>query len=149
MVDEDDDPKVAAVKELEIECGMTVRTDELIDLTELACQEAVDAGHLAYPGVAPAGGTSDEIVRYYYIEKSVTKQQLEGLQNKLVGAAEFSGHIYLHVVPWDKVWKMSGDSKTMMYVDTGLSVCRIESLLAHDSAFVHFVSYLSPVPCFC
>lgn len=114
MVDEDDDPRVAAVKELEVECGMTVKKEELVDLTELACQEAADAGHLAYPGVAPAAGTSDEMIRYYYIAKRVTKQQLDSLQNKLIGAAEFSGHMYLHVVPWEKVWKMSGDSKTMM-----------------------------------
>ena len=69
MVDDDDDPSVAAVKELEVECGMTVSKDELVDLTELACQEAADAGHLAYPGVAPAAGTSDEMIRYYYVEK--------------------------------------------------------------------------------
>jgi len=114
--DEEDynDPKAAAVKDLEEECGICVQTEELVDLTELACQESTDAGHIPFPGVAPAGGTCDEVIRYYYVEKSVTVEQLKGLENKMIAATEFSEFIYLHVVPWEKVWKLSGDSKAMM-----------------------------------
>jgi ADP-sugar diphosphatase len=115
MLDEDDgDPRLAAVKDLEEECGISIKGDELIDLTELAFHEAADAGHLPYPGIAPSAGACDEILRYYYLEKSVTKEQLQNLQNKIIPGKEFSHTIFLHVVPWNNVWKISGDSKTMM-----------------------------------
>lgn len=83
-------------------------------MTELACQEATDAGHLPHRGISLSGGACDEIVRFFYLEKSITTAQLTSLQNKLIAAAEFSEFINLHIVPWDRVWKMSGDSKTMM-----------------------------------
>lgn len=117
MLDDEEDhrnPSRVAVKVLEEECGITVGASELVDLTNLACKEATDAGHLPYPGVAPSSGACDEFVRYFYIEKSVRVVQLEGLHKKLVAGKEFSAFIYLHVVPWEKVWKISGDSKTMM-----------------------------------
>ncbi|CAB9513906.1 keto reductase family 1 member C1 homolog [Seminavis robusta] len=112
--DDDDDPRIAAVKDLEEECGLTVQKDDLVDLTEAACQEAMEAGHLPYPGIAPSAGACDEVIRYFYVEKSVTPEQLQNLQNKIIPATEFGETINLHVVPWEKVWKISGDSKTMI-----------------------------------
>lgn len=106
--------KGTAVKELYEECGISVSADELIDMTELACQEATDAGHLPYAGIAPSSGACDEVVRFFYLERSVTTEMLNSLKNKLISASEFSEFITLHVVPWDRVWKMSGDSKTIM-----------------------------------
>ena len=111
-------PSRAAKKVLEEECGITVAAEELVDLTDLACQEATVMGHLPYPGVAPSGGTCDEFVRYFYVEKTVTLEQLKGLDKKLVASKEFSTAHVLTVVPMEKVWKVSGDSKTMMYVRT-------------------------------
>jgi ADP-sugar diphosphatase len=112
--DEDGSYKHAAVRELEEECLISVKPDELIDLTELACQEAADAGHLPSPGISTSGGACDEMVSFFYTEKTVTVEQLKSLENKLVAASEFGTFMTLHIVPWDKVWKMSGDSKTML-----------------------------------
>lgn len=119
MLDSEKDyrnPRRVAKKVLEEECGITVDAAELVDLTDLACQEATVSGHLPYPAVAPSGGACDEFVRYFYIEKTVTLEQLKGLDKKLVAGKEFSAFMHLHVVPMERVWKMSGDSKTMMYV---------------------------------
>lgn len=117
MLDAEEDyrnPSRAAVTVLELECGIAVETKELVNLTELACQEATDAGHLPYPAVASSGGACDEFVRYFFIEKCVTVEQLKGLDKKMVAGKEFSEFIYLNVVPWEQLWKISGDSKTMI-----------------------------------
>jgi len=104
-----------AAQEMEEECGIVVKESELIDLTHLACQEAVDSGHLSFPGVCPSPGGCDEFIRMMYLEKKVTKLELEAMKGRLSGLRSHGEIITLQVVPFDQVWKVSADAKAMWY----------------------------------
>jgi len=103
-----------AVQEMEEECGITVRDTDFVDLTELACQEAVALGNLPMAALSPSGGACDEMLRYLYLEKKVTTAELEEMRGRLHGLREHGEYITLEVVPMEDVWKISGDSKAMM-----------------------------------
>ena len=94
-----------AVQEMKEECGIDVRPTDLVDLTMLA----------GFPdGIAPSPGGCDEKVRYMYMEKKVTKIELEQMKQRLTGLREHGEFIVLQVVPMEDVWKISGDTKAMM-----------------------------------
>ena len=103
-----------AVQEMEEECGITVCDTDFVDLTELACQEAVALGNLPMAALSPSGGGCDEMLRYLYLEKKVTAAELEEMRGRLHGLREHGEYITLEVVPMEDVWKISGDSKAMM-----------------------------------
>ena len=105
-----------AVQEMREECGITVRDTDFVDLTELACQEAVAAGNLPIPALSPSGGACDEMLRYLYLEKSVTTAELEEMKGRLHGLRDHGEYITLTVVPMEDLWKISGDTKAMLYV---------------------------------
>jgi ADP-sugar diphosphatase len=104
-----------AIQEIQEECGISVRLDELFDLTgpleEL--QRRDDEACMLPGGLAISPGGCDECCRYFYLEKLVTKQQLDEMQNKLTGLREHGECITLRVIPWDKLWH-SGDTKVMV-----------------------------------
>lgn len=102
-----------AAKEMEEECGIKVRPSEMIDLTELACQRALDAGHIPSSGIAPSPGGSDEIIRYLYFERTVTKADLDRMRGRLAGLRDHGEYITLRVVPMDDIWKISCDAKAI------------------------------------
>ena len=103
-----------AVQEMKEECGIDVHPSELVDLTAMACQSAVDAGHLPMAAIAPSPGGCDEFVRFLYLEKQVTKAEIEQMKGRLQGLRDHGEFIVLSVVPMEDVWKISGDSKAMM-----------------------------------
>jgi ADP-sugar diphosphatase len=100
----------AAVQELQEECGIEVRTADLVDLTALACQEA----SLPVAAIPPSPGGCDEFIRCMYLEKKVTRRELQELQGRLTGLRDDGEYISLRVVPLQDVWKVSGDAKAMM-----------------------------------
>jgi ADP-sugar diphosphatase len=103
-----------AVKEMEEECGIVVRPSDLIDLTELALGQVVQNGHLPIAAIAPSGGGCDEFVRFMYLEKKVTIEELNAMRGRLSGLRDHGEFITLSVVPMEDVWKVSGDSKAIM-----------------------------------
>jgi ADP-sugar diphosphatase len=105
-----------AVQEMEEECGIAIRPGDFVDLTALACTEAVRAGNLSSAVLSPSGGACDERLRYLYVEKHVTRMELDSMQGRLQGLRDHGEYITLRVVKFDDVWKISGDSKAMMYV---------------------------------
>ena len=105
-----------AVQEMQEECGIVVRDKDFIDLTELACHEAVTAGQWPLSALSPSGGACDEMLRYLYLEKKVTTAELEEMQGRLHGLREHGEYITLMVVPMEDVWKISCDTKAMMCV---------------------------------
>lgn len=113
---DDDGSSIAgtAVSEMKEECGIDVDPAELFDLTEVACREAWEAGHLPIPALSPSGGGCDEFVRYFYLEKKVTKVELDAMRDRLTGLREHGELITLRVVPMADVWRISGDAKAMM-----------------------------------
>jgi ADP-sugar diphosphatase len=98
-----------AVQELEEECGIRILDEEdtMVDLTELAG---------APSGLPTSGGGSDEHLRCLYVEKNVTRQELEAMKGRLTGLREHGEVITLRVVPMEEVWSLSMDMKAMVYV---------------------------------
>ena len=111
--DEGDNVGGAAAREMEEECGIKIKASELLDLTELGTKDAVAAGRLMFPGIAPSPGGCDEFLRIMYLEKRVTKQQLERMKGRLGGLEDEGEMIVLHVFPFQDIWKVSGDSNAM------------------------------------
>lgn len=107
-----------AAMELQEECGidLTEASHDLVDLTSMACQSAVELGRLPEAAIAPSPGGCDESVRFLYLERRVTREELESMRNRLTGLREHGEVITLRVVPMGDIWKVSGDAKAMMYV---------------------------------
>jgi ADP-sugar diphosphatase len=102
-----------AAKEIEEECGIKLRPSDLTDLTKLACRQAVEAGNIPCAGVAPSPGGCDEFLRYLYVERLVTKSDLETMKGRLTGLRAEGEYISLRVVPLQDLWKISADNKAM------------------------------------
>lgn len=114
MIDEEGDSIAGtAVREMEEECGIALKPSELLDLTELGTRDAVANGRLLFPGIAPSPGGCDEFLRILYVEKTVSTQQLQRMKGRLGGLQDEGEMITLHVVPFDDVWRVSGDSNAM------------------------------------
>ena len=128
-----------ACQEMEEECGIVVKESELIDLTQLACQEAVDNGHIPFAGIAPSPGGCDEFIRCMYLEKKVTRLELEAMKGRLSGLRGHGEIITLQVVPFHDVWKVSADVKAMWYVLQLMETCSCISSPVLTLFFVHSV----------
>lgn len=103
-----------AVQEIKEECGIEIRSNELVDLTALACQEAHHEGYLPLPALPMSPGGCDESCRFFLLEKRVTRSELNDMKGRLEGLP--GEYIQLQVVPMARVWEISGDAKAMMYV---------------------------------
>lgn len=90
------------------------KPSHLVDLTELAFDDAFKAGRIPMMAVAPSPGGCDEFCRLMYLEKKATKQELEDMKGRLSGLREHGEFITLSVVPMDQVWRVSADAKAMM-----------------------------------
>jgi len=114
MDDEKETITGIAVREMEEECGIKVHPSDLVDLTELACCEALEMNYIPMAGIAPSPGGCDEFCRFLYLEKRVTVSELEQMRCRLSGLREHGEYITLTVVPMDAVWKISCDMKAMV-----------------------------------
>lgn len=86
----------------------------MVDITELACQEAKEAGHVPCSGIAPSPGGSDEFLSFLYAEHYVTSKEIEQMKGKMTGLREEGEYITLSVVPMEDVWKLAvGDAKAI------------------------------------
>ena len=102
-----------AAKEMEEECGIKIRASELVDLTQLAFEKVVAMGHIPCAGIAPSPGGCDEFLRYMYVERKVTRKNIEELQGRLSGLRHEGECITLRVVRLDEIWQVSADNKAM------------------------------------
>jgi len=96
----------AAAKELKEETGINIDEDKLIDLTSLAYQ----GNHV---GMYPSAGGCDEVLRLFLYRTIVTREQLNGYQNKLTGVIEEGEVICLKVVSLDDLWQHAPDAKAL------------------------------------
>jgi ADP-sugar diphosphatase len=114
MDDEKETVAGIAVKEMEEECGIVVRPSDLTDLTELACQEALQSGNIPMAAIPPSPGGCDEFVRCMYLEKKVTVAELEEMRGRLQGLREHGEYITLKVVPMEDVLEDLGTAKALI-----------------------------------
>lgn len=124
MLDGDGGVAGIAVQEMKEECGIEVKANELIDLTQLAYEERVSSNQLPVAGVCPSAGGCDEFVQITYLEKKITKTELEAMKGRLSGLRNHGEIITLRVVPFDEVWKVSADAKAMWYVSRRQYYCK-------------------------
>ena len=110
-----------ALQELREECGIEIdpKSSALIDLTELAfgennCSSSCCSVRLPSAAIPPSPGGCDEVLRLFYLEKNVTREELQAMRGRLHGLREEGEFITLRVVPMDQLWKVSGDGKAMM-----------------------------------
>lgn len=118
MLDGDGGVAGIAVQEMKEECGIEVQASELIDLTQLAYDNVGDSGGHQLPshaGVCPSPGGCDEFIQIMYLEKKVTKLELEEMKGRLSGLRDHGEIITLRVVPFEDVWKISADAKALWY----------------------------------
>lgn len=91
-----------AAKELEEECEIIVKEDELIDLTSTFEK-----------GICMSPGGCDEYIKLFYCEKKMTKSEVEQLQGKLTGLKDHGEVITLRIVKMKDVGQLCCDAKTL------------------------------------
>jgi 8-oxo-dGTP pyrophosphatase MutT (NUDIX family) len=94
-----------AIKELEEECDLVARPDDLIDLTELAYGGAE-------PGVYMSPGLVDEFITLFLWRMTLPHARIAELEGKLGGEDDHE-QIVLRIVRLADVWKRCPDNKTL------------------------------------
>lgn len=97
--------KGVAVKELEEECGLTAKTEDLIDLLDLAMGDK-------FPGVYMSGGLCDESIRLYLWNVTMPHEKIVELEGRLGGEDDHE-QIRLRIVKFNDLWKTAPDAKAL------------------------------------
>ena len=105
MLDGSGNLKGVAVKELEEECGLVAKEDDLIDLTGKAYVDQ-------YPGIYTSPGLLDEFLRLFLWRTTMPHDQIMALNEKLGGVDEHE-QIVLKLVKYEDIWKYAPDAKTL------------------------------------
>lgn len=120
MMDDNGNFSGVAAMELKEECGITVKEEDLIDLTELAFEEqqafvanTKGGDDFLFNGLYPSPGGCDEFLRLMYYEHAVTRAELTELEGKLLGLREHGELIQLRVVKFNDIWKCCSDAKAL------------------------------------
>eukprot|EP01127_Copromyxa_protea_P023633 TRINITY_DN892_c0_g1_i12.p2 TRINITY_DN892_c0_g1~~TRINITY_DN892_c0_g1_i12.p2 ORF type:complete len:167 (-),score=31.24 TRINITY_DN892_c0_g1_i12:849-1349(-) len=95
-----------AAKEIKEETGLVIDASELTDLIELTYGDR-------YEGMYVSVGGTDEFIRLYSYTKTITEEELNGLEGKLTGAKEENEKIVLTLVPLEDLWRTTSDSKAL------------------------------------
>lgn len=118
-----------AIRETKEECGIEVEANELIDLTLLAHEKGVGDRPT---GMCPSAGGCDEFIQIMYLEKKITREELEIMEGRLAGLRNHGEVITLRVVPFDEIWKVSADAKAMWYVRQAKCFLHYSTLNTHS-----------------
>lgn len=123
MIDDSGTFSGAAAKEIEEETGLTIREDELIDLTELALKSNGDSDETLQNAIYPSPGGSDEFIPIFLARRTMKTSEIERLEGKLTGLRDHGEKISLKVVKLKDAWKVAGrDAKTLS------AICLYEGL---------------------
>ncbi|ETI24901.1 hypothetical protein G647_04271 [Cladophialophora carrionii CBS 160.54] len=115
MIDDDEDAFVgAAATEIQEETGLTVRREELVDMTELAVAVRDDGNDHLQRAVYPSPGACDEFVALFFCEKVMARRDIERLRGKLTGNRTEGEKIQVRLVEYDHLWREGArDAKTL------------------------------------
>ena len=118
----------AAAKEIHEETGLSIREDELTDLTALAArahaQHSSDddeqggshhtpESHLPH-ALHPSPGGSDEVIAIMLARRTMARSDIDALRGRLTGLREHGEKITLKVVRLEDAWREAfRDGKTM------------------------------------
>lgn len=93
-----------AAKEIEEELGITIKAEDLTDLS-------TPAGHDRGVFVSPGG--TDETIRLFSFTKEVTEDELASMNGKCTGLLAEGEQITLKIMPFEDLWKIP-DGKTIV-----------------------------------
>lgn len=102
-----------AAREIEEEVGLTIKAEELIDMTQLAVQ-----GHKAQESLAnamyPSPGGCDEYIIIFLWEKEMDRLQIENLKGKLTGIRTEREKITVRLLDYERLLEVGArDAKTL------------------------------------
>uniref|UniRef100_A0A5B7BEW4 Nudix hydrolase domain-containing protein n=1 Tax=Davidia involucrata TaxID=16924 RepID=A0A5B7BEW4_DAVIN len=110
MLDDDKGDFVGtAVREVEEETGIRLNLDDMVDLTAFLDPST---GCRVFPS---PGGCDEEISLFLY-RGHVGKEIITQLQGKQTGLHERGELIKVHVVPYERLWRMTADAKALMAI---------------------------------
>lgn len=95
-----------AAREVEEETGIHLNLQDMVDLTAFLDPST---GCRLFPS---PGGCDEEISLFLY-KGSVSKETITQLQGKKTGLRERGELIKVHVVPYEKLWRVTADAKTL------------------------------------
>ena len=118
MIDDGEEPVVAAAREIEEETGLTVPPGELLNLTEMAMGGAPDSSiaerEKLPEAIYPSAGGCDENMTCFAYERKITRKGLEELDGRHKGIEEENERTIVRVVPMrDLVKEGIRDSKVL------------------------------------
>ncbi|CAM1506118.1 Fc.00g057590.m01.CDS01 [Cosmosporella sp. VM-42] len=114
MVDDAGSFKGAAAKEIEEELGVTIREDELTNLSELAAEGEEGNEEGLAKAMFPSPGGCDEYITIFSAERRIPRDQLQEWSGRLTGLREHGERITLKVVPMKDLWKVGArDAKCL------------------------------------
>lgn len=97
MMDESGHIIGKTIDELRRKAGFTILPDQLTDLCALA-QDNVHA-----QGIYPSPGGCDEAIRYFLLERRMTRDELDVLEEKATGVLDEGEHITFKIVPFHQL----------------------------------------------
>ncbi|XP_004300733.1 PREDICTED: nudix hydrolase 14, chloroplastic [Fragaria vesca subsp. vesca] len=98
-----------AIREVEEETGISLKQEDMVDLTAFLDQST---GCRMFPS---PGGCDEELSLYLY-RGQVDKEIIERLQGKETGIREHGELIKVRVLPYEKLWRMTADAKVLTAV---------------------------------
>eukprot|EP00252_Welwitschia_mirabilis_P011365 TRINITY_DN2555_c0_g1_i1.p1 TRINITY_DN2555_c0_g1~~TRINITY_DN2555_c0_g1_i1.p1 ORF type:complete len:335 (+),score=73.87 TRINITY_DN2555_c0_g1_i1:65-1069(+) len=107
MLDDDKGDFIGtAAREVEEETGIRINSKDLINLTAFLDPSTGNS-------VFPSPGGSDEGISIFLYRSHVGKEVLENLHGKETGLRDHGELIKVHLVPYNKLWRMTADSKVL------------------------------------
>ncbi|KAF2419880.1 NUDIX family hydrolase [Tothia fuscella] len=102
-----------AAKEIKEEVGLTLREDELVDMTRLAVQGHKSPENLAN-AMYPSPGGCDEYIAIFLWEKEMDRLEIENLKDKLMGERTEQEKITVRLLNYERLLEVGGrDAKTL------------------------------------
>ncbi|KAL6174590.1 hypothetical protein ACLB2K_051236 [Fragaria x ananassa] len=98
-----------AIREVEEETGISLKQEDMVDLTAFLDQST---GCRMFPS---PGGCDEELSLYLY-RGQVDKEIIEQLQGKETGLHEHGELIKVRVLPYEMLWRMTADAKVLTAV---------------------------------
>jgi ADP-sugar diphosphatase len=106
--------KSSATKEIEEELGLVIKTDELVNLSELALESSKKGEEETPQAFFPSAGGCDEYIQLFMYEKRIPRQELKEFTGKCTGVAEEGEKITLKLVKLEDLWIEGGrDAKAL------------------------------------